>query len=192
MKNNKNDRIVLERDTSLPKERFSQIKQLKNLEIQKSSKKLSNSQSKSKIKSLNNENQLDNNINSNDNDNNSKKINKKSNTKSKEAQNACTQVNFYKEIMESEIKNTLLQYEEREKEMKLKIKDLLKTIQDIKSENLQIILSLKKKLNEKIQLVNNLKALNFAMKKQLVKEKNNTNNKNNQIEIKKKKIKNNS
>ena len=192
MKNNKNDRIVLERDTSLPKERFSQIKQLKNLEIQKSSKKLSNSQSKSKIKSLNNENQLDNNINSNDNDNNSKKINKKSNTKSKEAQNACTQVNFYKEIMESEIKNTLLQYEEREKEMKLKIKDLLKTIQDIKSENLQIILSLKKKLNEKIQLVNNLKALNFAMKKQLEKEKNNTNNKNNQIEIKKKKIKNNS
>ena len=192
MKNNKNDRIVLERDTSLPKERFSQIKQLKNLEIQKSSKKLSNSQSKSKIKSLNNENQLDNNINSNDNDNNSKKINKKSNTKSKEAQNACTQVNFYKEIMESEIKNTLLQYEEREKEMKLKIKDLLKTIQDIKSENLQIILSLKKKLNEKIQLVNNLKALNFAMKKQLEKEKNNKNNKNNQIEIKKKKIKNNS
>ena len=195
MKNNKNDRIVLERDTSLPKERFSQIKQLKNLEIQKSSKKLSNSQSKSKIKSLNNENQLDNNINSNDNDNNSKKINKKSNTKSKEAQNACTQVNFYKEIMESEIKNTLLQYEEREKEMKLKIKDLLKTIQDIKSENLQIILSLKKNLNEKIQLVNNLKALNFAMKKQLEKEKNNTNNKNNknnQIEIKKKKIKNNS
>ena len=157
MKNNKNDRITLARDTSLPKERFSQITKLKNLNIQKSSKKLSNSQNKSINKSLNNENQLDNNINSNDNDNNKnildnqndnddknnnindnnpKKINKKSNPKPKEMQNACTQVNFWKEMMESEIKNTLMQYEEREKEMQLKIKDLLRTIQDIKFNNI--------------------------------------------------------
>ena len=127
MKKNINDRIILERDTSLLKERSRPNKRLINSEIKKSSKKLSDSINKSKSKSSINENQLDNNINSNNdknnldnknhnedtenniNENNSKKIIKKINTKTKEQQNAFTQVDFWKEMVEAEIKKTILQ-----------------------------------------------------------------------------------
>ena len=65
--------------------------------------------------------------------------------------------------------------------MKFKISDLLKNIQAIKSENYKEILALKKKLNEKIEEINDLKNLNNTLKKQLEKVTNKVTDLNNQI-----------
>ena len=134
-----------------------------------------------------NNNNTKNNINNN-NINNIKNINKdehyhgnKKNENFKLKQNAFTQVDFWKEIVEEKIKNIILEYEEKEKEMKLKISDLLKNIQNIKSENFKLILVLKTKLNEKNQEINNLKILNDTLMKQLAKLKDNKNNINNKL-----------
>ena len=125
-----------------------------------------------------NNNNTKNNINNNVNkDEDYHEIKNDSNFKGK--QNAFAQVDFWKEIVEEKIKNIILKYEEKEKEMKLKISDLLKNIQNIKSENFKLVLVLKTKLNEKNQEINNLKKLNDTLMKQLAKVKDNKNNLNN-------------
>ena len=130
-----------------------------------------------------------------DNNNNSKNKNfdendtnelNKNSRNSKDTQNAFVQVNFWKEMIEKERQDIISKYEEKENEMKFKISELLKNIQNIKSDNFKEILALKSKLNEKNDEINDLKNLNNTLKKQLEKVKNKVTNLNNQIEIMKK------
>ena len=227
MKYNFDERIVFDRDTSQPRERFRARKRFMGVEEEKSSKKFAESIRKFRFRSLN---QLDDNINNNDknkdksngengankedengndnskmnngknidddsDNNNSKNKNfdendtnelNKNNRNSKETQNAFVQVNFWKEMIEKEKQDIISKYEEKENEMKFKISELLKNIQNIKSDNFKEILALKSKLNEKNEEINDLKNLNNTLKKQLEKVKNKVNYLNNQIEIMKK------
>ena len=105
------------------------------------------------------------------------------NRNSRETQNAFVQVNFWNDMIEAEKKNIILKYEEKENEMKFKISELLKNIQNIKSNNFKEILALKSKINEKNEEIKDLKNLNNTLKKQLEKVKDKVNSLNNQIEI---------
>ena len=224
MKYNFDERIVFDRDTSQPRERFRARRRFMGVEEEKSSKKFAESIRKFRFRSLN---QLDDNINNNDknkdksngengankedengndnskmnngknidddsDNNNSKNKNfdendtnelNKNNRNSKETQNAFVQVNFWKEMIEKEKQDIISKYEEKENEMKFKISELLKNIQNIKSDNFKEILALKSKLNEKNEEINDLKNLNNTLKKQLEKIKDKVNSLNNQIEI---------
>ena len=134
----------------------------------------------------NDDEDLDNNKNNLNNNGQNMDEELSNNRNSKETQNAFVQVNFWNEMIEVERKNIILKYEEKENEMKFKISELLKNIQNIKSDNFKEILALKSKLNEKNEEINDLKNLNNTLKKQLEKVKNKVNDLNNQIEIMKK------
>ncbi len=131
----------------------------------------------------NDDEDLDNNKNNLNNNGQNMDEELSNNRNSKETQNAFVQVNFWNEMIEVERKNIILKYEEKENEMKFKISELLKNIQNIKSDNFKEILALKSKLNEKNEEINDLKNLNKTLKKQLEKIKDKVNSLNNQIEI---------
>ena len=131
----------------------------------------------------NDDEDLDNNKNNLNNNGQNMDEELSNNRNSKETQNAFVQVNFWNEMIEVERKNIILKYEEKENEMKFKISELLKNIQNIKSDNFKEILALKSKINEKNEEINDLKNLNKTLKKQLEKIKDKVNSLNNQIEI---------